>query len=127
MPGQSSTVMALPRLSSPLRLTCSGAPSAVPYAGIQHEALLTVKAVHRFAEAVQANTVNVSQRMAEIKTCLDAPESQVALGDKVALLEELVEIVENVDDARSAPCHLQVAQAWPDTISLSHGCLQRLH
>ena len=37
--------------------------------------------------------------MADIKSCLEA--SEVTVADKAALLEELVELVEDIDNARS--------------------------
>ena len=84
-------------VARPVLLAQASSTAAVP--GLSLEA-----ALRRFAEAVQAQTVDTSRRMGDIRACLDAPE--VALDDKAELLEELVEIVENVDDARSAhrPC-----------------------
>lgn len=64
---------------------------------------LAEQATYRFEEAVKHYTVNVSQHMVKIKAELESQtESDTAalLQKKENLLDELLEIVENIDNAK---------------------------
>ena len=62
-----------------------------------------VKHTCRFEEAVKQYTVDLTERMVKIKNTLDnKEESPESVNEKEALLDELIEIVDNIDYARGA-------------------------
>ena len=82
--------------------------------------LMTKPVARRFEEAVREYTVNVSQHMVKIKQELETTEqsgSKESVARKEELLEELLEIVENIDNAKGESPNLEEAalSLWTDT------------
>lgn len=55
-------------------------------------------------EAMQSQTEDVTKRLRDIKGALDdKDDSDAQVGEKLKLLEDLIEIVEHIDYAKGAP------------------------